>query len=398
MPSILLLLKRYSFPRRNNLLGLALWISVAGVVLGIVQLVVVLAVMSGFLDLFRINYTRISSEIVVIPRHRSLHQEAFQTTISQVPGVQAVSPAGLAQAMVIGKGGIAGVVLEGVDRKTTSDVTPWKQIWRKPPDAKIEKDHSYWIWLGEQLAKKLNVGVGDRVEVMVADSKTRKVIPFVVSAIVKFGIYDHDLRYARIDLGVLNEMFRRFHLEPFYKTKVKAGLSIAAVAADVRKELGQFATVKQWSDINQNVFLAVEHQKRLLFFILEILVGLAAVNVVSLLLMSAHQKRRDIAILRTMGMRVWKIVGLFVMQGAMVGALGVSLGVILGYAACAVLRVVQPSILSEAVYNVSKLPLDVRTRDVALIAGVGFLVCVLFSFLPALRAALRRPVDALRYE
>lgn len=380
------------------MLGLALWISVAGVILGIAQLIVVLAVMSGFLDLFRVNYTRISSEVVVIPRHRSLHQESFQTTIGQVPAIEAVTPSGLAQAMVLGKGGIAGVVLEGIDRKSSASVTPWDSIWMKPPDSKLEAGNSYWIWLGEQLAKKLHVGVGDKVEVMVADSKTRKVVPFVVTAISKFGIYDHDLRYARVDLNVLNELFRKFHLEPFYKCKVRPGFSIDVAADQLRAELGQFATIKRWNDINQNIFLAVQHQKRLLFFILEILVGLAAVNVVSLLLMSAHQKRRDIAILRTMGLRVWKVVSLFLVQGAMVGLIGVTLGVVLGFAACGLLQVLQPAILSEAVYNVSKLPVRIEAKDVMLIAGAGFLVCVLFSFLPALRAALKQPVEALRYE
>ncbi len=397
MSTLAMLLRRYLLPRHGNLLSFALWLSVAGVSLGVIQLMVVLAVMTGFIEVFERNYTRISSEIIVVPKPESGVTENIPASILAVPGVGGLSAAELAQGMLI-KNGVGGVVIEGIDRETTQQVTDWNPIWTAPPRRDLEAKNPYWIWIGSQLAKKLGVKVGDTVDMMIAEGKSRRIVPFVVSAVVKFGIYDHDLRYVRVDINVLNELFKRYHLEPLYKIKVAEGYSIDAVAKALRAALGKRVNVKKWSDVHHNVFMAVNHQKRLLFLILQIVVGLAAMNVVNLLMMSTHQRKRDIAILRAMGMRVGQVFQFFVLQGAAVGMVGILAGIGLGWVACGILEAVQPTFLSEAVYNVTRLPLRVRWADVGFIAASGFVLCVVFSIMPALGAAVAKPVGALRYE
>ncbi len=397
MSALATLLKRYLLPRHGNLLSFALWVSVAGVALGVIQLMVVLAVMTGFIELFEQNYTRISSEIIVVPRPDTTLGANLEASLLKVSGVEAITAAELAQGMVL-KNGVGGVVIEGIDRLTTDKVTPWNVILRAPPLKGLEEKNPYWIWLGSQLADKLGVKAGDTVDLMIAEGKSRKVVPFVVTAVAKFGIYDHDLRYVRMDIHALNELFRRHHLEPLYKVKVAQGYTIETVAENIKRELGRGVNVKKWSDVHQNVFIAVSHQKKLLFLILQIVVGLAAMNVVNLLMMSTHQRRRDIAILRAMGMRFSHVLQFFVFQGATVGMVGVLSGILLGYVACGLIELVQPSFLSEAVYNATRLPLKVRLGDVALIGGAGFVLCLVFSFIPAVAAARSRPVGALRYE
>jgi lipoprotein-releasing system permease protein len=397
MSALYTLLQRYLLPRQGNLLSFALWLSVAGVALGVVQLMVVLAVMSGFIDLFQRNYTRISGEIFVIPRTESMLSENIPASIMAVPGVKAVTSAEFAQGMIL-KDGVGGVVIEGIDRETTGLVTPWNEILVAPPQAELEAKNPYWIWLGVQLAKKLNVKVGDTVDLMVAEGKSRRIIPFVVTALSKFGIYDHDLRYVRVDINVLHEIFKKYHLEPRYKVKTVPGEGLERVHGELRLQLGRRANVKLWSDIHHNVIQAVNHQKRLLFLILQIIVGLAAVNVVNLLMMSTHQRKRDVAILRAMGMRFHQVVQFFVIQGAVVGMVGIGLGIGLGYVVCGLVEKYQPTLLSESVYNVTRLPMQVRGSDIALIASLGFLLCVVFSLLPALAAARQKPVNSLRYD
>lgn len=398
MSALTTLLRRYLLPRQGNLLSFALWLSVAGVALGVVQLMVVLSVMSGFIDVFERNYIRISSEVVVVPKPQSMVNENIPASLLSVPGVSAITPVELAQGMVLKEGSVGGVVIEGIDRETSSAVTPWNQIWVAPPREDLQASNPYWMWMGTQLAKKLGVKVGDSVDLMVAEGQSRRIIPFVISALVKFGIYDHDLRYVRVDIQVLNEVFRRHHLEPLYKLKLAPGYSADAVVRELRDNLGKRANIKKWSEVHQNVFLAVNHQKRLLFLILQIIVGLAAVNVVNLLMMSTHQRKRDIAILRAMGMRFSQVVQFFVIQGAAVGMVGIAAGVGLGLAACKVIERFQPSFLSEAVYNVNHLPLLTRWSDVGWVALFGFTLCLVFSFIPALGAAMSRPVGALRYD
>lgn len=398
MQATLFLLKRYLFPRAGSLLTFALWISVVGVALGIVQLMVVLSVMSGFQDLFRKNYTRISSELIVIPRGGRAYDPKFSDRLSKIPGIKAITPTALGQAMLMKDGAVGGAVLEGVDPKTSSGVTPWKEIWLEKPRFDLQESNPNWIWIGKQLADKLNAKPGDTVELLIADRDARTVIPFVVTAITKFGIYDHDLRYARADLSVIQRLFHRADAEPIYKTRLDDIDRIDRVAESVRNEFGQAATVRLWSEMNQNIFLAVQHQKKMLFLVLEIIVALAAVNVINLLMMSSQARRRDVAILRAMGMRFKSVTAFFVFQGAAVGAAGILVGIAAGYLVCQLMRVFQPKFLSESVYNVTYLPVRIEVVDVALVGAVGLVLCVLFSVIPAISAALTRPVTALRYE
>ncbi len=391
------LLRHYLFPREGNLLSFALWISVLGVALGIIQLMIVLSVMTGFQRLFQENYTRITGEIVVVPRFGGTSSRELKSVLEGVKGVGAFTPFGLGQGMVIRNGSVGGVALEGIDMATTRRVTPWKNIWLMPPDEELQRKND-WIWLGAQLAVKLNAKVGDHVSLLIADGTSRKMQPFLVTAITKFGIYDHDMHYARVDIDVLNRFFQRADLEPMYKIRAAPDVTIDSLVEQLRLRLGGSASVKKWSDIHQNVFLAVEHQKQMLFIVLEIVVALAAMNVVNLLMMSTHHRRKDMAILRAMGLRASGVLSFFVVQGTAVGMVGVIAGIFGGIGACRLIERFQPSLLSESIYNVTRVPIRIQVWDVTVISAMALVLCVVFSIFPALRAALARPVDALRYD
>ncbi len=398
MGAVLFLLKRYLFPKRGSLLTMALWVSVAGVALGIMQLMLVLSVMSGFLKLFEKNYTRISSQLVVIPKQKRVGENVFRRQLLEIPGIEAVTPFGLGQAMVM-KDGVGGVTLEGIEVDSSKQVTPWKEIWVAEPLWELQKKNSYWMWMGVQLARKLDVKPGDTVDVLIPSQRTgRQVLTFTVTALTKFGIYEHDLRYARVDISSLKEVFRTHHVEPMYKTKISDKANLDEVSLALARQFDVQIETRKWSEIHENIFKAVEHQKKMLFLILEILVALAAVNVVNLLLMSAYHRKRDVAILRALGMRMWKVIVFFVAQGAAVGMAGIGFGVVLGWIACWVAEHFQPTLLSERVYNVTRLPFHIETYDVFLVCGAGFVLCIGFSLIPAFGAALARPVSALRDE
>lgn len=396
MNAVLALLKRSLLPVGPQMLSFALWISVAGVALGIVQLIVVLAVMSGFQAFLQRTYTKISSEMVVIPRS---DKNVLARDILEVEGVKAVTPFQLGQAMLT-KEGAVGVVLEGIDEATTSSVTPWKEIWVDPPDSfpETKKD---WIWLGQQLATKLGAKKGDKLNLFIPGQN--KVYPLRVTAITKFGIYDHDLRYARLDLTELGRLMggeaSKHDLEPpMFKVAVADGHTIEGTQWAILQKLGPAARIRLWSDVNQNLFKAVQHQKLSLFAILEIVIALAAMNVVNLLLMSAQARKRDMAILRAMGLRRSALFSFFVIQGAAVGIVGIIGGIGFGLLACEFIKSFQPSFLSESVYNVTRLPIQIVWTDVAWIAVCAFVICLVFSVVPAFRASRLQPIEALRYE
>jgi lipoprotein-releasing system permease protein len=399
MGPILFILRKYWWPERGGLVGFGVWISVVGVALSVALLMVVLAIMSGFTEIFQRNYTRIESDIVVAPYSSAEISGEIASALNAEAAVQAFTPIKLSQGMVL-KNGVGGVVLEGVDWKTTGQVTPWNELWvEKPKDyGKPFPQEAHWIWLGEPLAKKLRVHAGDWVDVLITDGRARRVIPFLVTGISKLGMYDHDMRFARMDLQVLDDLFRKYGLEPRYKVKLKKGADINVVAKRLAGRLKGRATVKKWSELHVTVLQAVEHQKKMLYLILQILVGLAAMNVVSLLLVTAHLRRKELAVMRAMGMRAHQLFELFILQGLGVGVIGVGVGMALGGAVCFLFQNFQPSFLSESVYNVTRLPLDVRPWDLVWISCGGLIISVLFSAIPAWSLIRQQPLEVLKQE
>jgi lipoprotein-releasing system permease protein len=399
MRALLFLLRRYLFPHRGGLLPFALWLAVLGVMLGVAQLVVTLAIMSGFEEVLKDSYVRISSHVVVVPRSDRQVDPAFASALRKTPGVLAVTPTILAQGMAIHDGAVGGVVLEGIDLDEptpSGKVTDWNGVWQSPPLS--APNATPWIWLGVQLAKKLGVRPGDTVDVLLPDREGETTVKFFVAAVTRFGIYDHDLRYARVDRRLVEKLFQREGYEPMWKLRVEPGRPLEPVADALREALGPKVQVKLWSDVNQNIFLAVQHQKKMLFLVLVLVVGLAAVNVINLLLMSAHQRRRDVAILRAMGFPFRSVFAFFLFQGGGAGCLGIGGGVALGAALVAAIARWKPTFLSEAIYNVRELPVRMRIEEVSLVAAVALALCLLLSAIPALRAALDRPAEALRHD
>lgn len=391
MRAVFALLKRSLVPSGGQILSFALWISVVGVMLGIVQLIVVLSVMSGFQLFLQKTYTDISSDLVVVPRAA---KHLSPADLIETEGVRAVSPFNLGQAMLT-KDGAAGVMLEGIDEATTESVTPWSRVWKEAPNA-FPDPKDDWIWIGNQLARKIGAEKGDVVNLFIPGKN--KVYPLRVTAITKFGIYEHDLRYARVELKHLGELMQGELTEPMYKVAVADHSTPEEVQWNITKRFGETVRVRLWSDVNQNLFKAVQHQKLSLFAILEIVIALAAMNVVNLLMMSAQHRRRDVAILRAMGLRRSSLFGFFVAQGAAVGTVGIIGGVGFGLVTCELIKFFQPTFLAESVYNVTRLPIKVNWGDVGLIVIFAFLICLVFSIIPAIRAARQLPLDALRNE
>lgn len=393
MKEVSFLLKRAIFPKGNSLLSLALWISVTGVALGVAMLILVLSVMSGFLDFLQNHYVQITSPIVVIAKTESVSEKELAQEILLDPQVRAVTPFSLSQGMVI-RNGVSGVTIEGISLNDSLSVTPWEKIWTEAPDLNAAPKN--WIWIGKSLAEKMKIKVGDNIDLMLGrDSSALR--SYVVTAITKFGIYEHDLRYVYMPLEEIQRIYEPHIPNPFFKVAVDKK-DIDATASRLRAKLGEQASVKKWSDINQNIFKAVNHQKVMLFWVLAIVVALAGMNVINLLMMNTYQKKRDVAILRSMGMKVRGVLWFFVGQGTFVGAIGVMTGIASGLVLCELVEHFQPSILSESIYNVTKLPLKVQLGDLIAVSGVSLFLCLFFSVFPALKAAHVPPVEALRYE
>jgi ABC-type lipoprotein release transport system permease subunit len=392
MTAIHFLLRRYFFPNETSLLRAAFWVSVTAIAIGIAQLIIVISVMSGFHSMLKKYYTRITSELIVVPQQEQIASPEFTKTLKNIEEVKFISPIQLGQAMLI-KEGVAGVMLEGIDFESSKKITPWDELWvEKPVKA---SPGTPGIWVGVQLAKKLNLKLKDKVHILILTPEGKKTFPFEVTAITKFGIYDHDMRYARIDLKVLQKLFHLEHVEPLYKVSTAEDVNLKVLSKKLRKALPNIS-VKKWSDINQNIFLAVEHQKKSLFFILEILIALAAVNVINLIFMNAYNKKKDLAILRAMGMRRRQLFIFFLIQGSLVGIIGITFGLAFGILFCKLAEIFQPHLLNEFIYNTAVLPFEVQLQDILILATASFLICTIMSMIPAYRASRANLVTSLK--
>jgi len=271
---------------------------------------------------------------------------------------------------------------------------------------------AYRIVLGSDLARALGVVVGDRVTVIAPEGVVTPagVIPriksFEVSGVFEFGMYEYDSGLALIDLKDAQVLFRLGQTVTGVRLKVDDPFNAPQIARSIAPVLDEPAYLIDWSRKHANFFRAVQIEKRMMFLILFLIVAVAAFNIVSTLVMAVTDKRGDIAILRTLGASRGSIAMIFMVQGALIGLIGLGLGVAGGVALALNIETVVPAIerlfgihfLSREVYFISDLPSDLQWDDVITISITAFVLTLLATLYPSLRAARVQPAEALRHE
>lgn len=395
---------------KRGFVSLIAGIAIFGLALGVAVLIVVLSVMNGFEEELRTRILSITAHATISGLEGRISEWRPQVQqLSHFPGVIAAAPYIEEQAMMTHDEKSAGVLLRGIlpdqERRVADlsrhlisghlgDLTPG----------------SYRVILGKALAEELGAHVGDRVVLMVPEGDVTPlgVLPrmraFRVDGILSVGMYEYDRRIALIalqDAAVLLRMGDditgiRLNLADLYAAPrvVRA----AAVA------LGGGFEVDDWTNQHVNFFRSIEITKRMLFVILSLVVAVAAFNVVSTMVMVVKDKRRDIAILRTFGSSPRSILSVFVVQGSLIGVLGIAGGLILGILIAVNLqqlvhgleRIVGFKFLDARVYFMSDLPAHVQLRDLLRICGVAFVLACISTLYPAWRAARLLPAESLR--
>ena len=271
---------------------------------------------------------------------------------------------------------------------------------------------SFRVILGVELAKQLEVRRGDTVVLAIAQGSVTPagVVPrlrrFEVEGVFASGMYEIDKTLALVHLEDAARLFRLGDRVTGLRLQVTDPWRAPVVAREVALAMGDGPYVDDWTNRHANFFRSIELTKRMLFFILLLVVAVAAFNIVSTLVMAVKDKRPDIAILRTMGAAPRGILAIFATQGTVIGLLGTLGGVLLGTLLAVNLetlvhvleRVLRTQFLDASVYFMSDLPAHVEPRDVALIAATAFALCCLSTIYPAWRAARTDPARALRHD
>jgi len=268
------------------------------------------------------------------------------------------------------------------------------------------------VVLGIELARALGAGVGDKVVLIAPQGQVTPagVLPrlrqFTVVGIFAVDHYEYDSGLALLHMEDAQKLYRMGETVSGVRLKLGDLFRAVAVSQELSRTLGPDVYMTDWTRLNANFFRAVDIEKRMMFFIVFLIIAVAAFNIVSSLFMAVKDKQADIAILRTLGASPASVMKIFLIQGTLVGLIGTLAGVIGGVALAANVDVVVPFIeslvgfkfLSKDVYQISDLPSELRAADVVVTAVFSFVVSMLATVYPSWRASKINPAEALRYE
>jgi lipoprotein-releasing system permease protein len=395
---------------RRGFVSLIAGIAITGLALGVAVLVVVLSVMNGFEEVLRTRILSLTGHATITGLEGRMHDwRAHLSQLQHFPGIAGAAPYIEEQGMLIHGDKSSGVLLRGILPNDESRVIDLESHLLSGQLRDLTSG-SYRVILGRDLAQELGVKVGDRVVLLVAmgDVTPLGVIPrmraFTVSGILSVGMYEYDRRIAVAAMPDAARLLRfgddisgiRLSLTDMYAAP---RLSRAAAVA-----IGGAVEIQDWTSEHANFFRSIAITKRILFVILSLLVAVAAFNIVSTMVMVVKDKRRDIAIMRTFGSSPGSILSVFVVQGSLIGLLGIAAGVTLGVLLAANLQALVHGLegilgfkfLDARVYFMSDLPARVETRDVIRICAFAFLLACVSTVYPAVRAARLLPAESLR--
>jgi lipoprotein-releasing system permease protein len=384
--------------------------------LGVMALIVVLSVMDGF------GY-EIREKILGTNAHIFLYKygsgiKDYREVIKQVegvPGVVAAAPFASAQVMLSSRGGVAGAFMRGIDPPLENKVSALQQSIKEGSISSLNRDAEGrfpGIIVGKELAKNLSLFIDDPVTVISPQGDitpvgmTPRVKRFRVTGIFEFGMFDYDSTFAYISLPSAQEFLRIGDVATAIEVTVKDIYQAGAIAERIKGELGDDYYTKNWMEMNQKLFSALKLEKLMMFILLSLIVGVAAFNIISTLIMLVMEKHRDIAILKTMGARRGSIMKIFVFEGFIVGLVGTFLGAIFGLLIALNLQTITALLehlfgfkaMPGDVYFLSQLPSRVDPLDVIIVIGVAMGISLLATLYPAWKASSFDPAEALRYE
>jgi len=398
--------------RRNGFISFISGVSMLGIALGVAALIIVLSVMNGFQKEVRDRMLGVVSHVEVYAAGGQALADV-NATLAQTrahPQVIGAAPFIAAQALLARGEDMKGVMVRGIDPALEHGVT---DLAAGAQSAVLNQlvPGGFGIVLGSELARSLGVHTGDKVTLVAPSGQVTPagVVPrlkqMTVMGVFDSGHFEYDSAMAFTHWEDAAKIFR---LEG--PSGVRLKLRDLHMARQVADELSRTMTgelyIRDWTRQNRTWFAAVQVEKRMMFIILTLIVAVAAFNLVSTLVMTVTDKRADIAILRTLGASPASIMGIFVVQGAMVGVMGTLAGLLLGLGVAFNIDVIVPaleqalgaSFLPKDIYLISRMPSDPQQADILPVAIIALILAFVATLYPSWHASRVNPAEALRYE
>lgn len=398
--------------RRNHFISFISATSMLGIMLGIVALIVVLSVMNGF-------HKEIQARILSMASHATISDPAgammdWPEILERVranPSVVGAAPFVEVQGMLVSGSQVSGALIRGILPAEEDQVA---ELRRDMVVGSVDDliAGEFRIILGQDLANFLGARLGDKVTVVTPQVSATPVgiMPrlkrFTVSGIFAVGMADYDRSAAFIQMDDAAKLLSLGDAVSGIRLKLTDMWLAPYLARDIAGTLGGVYRVLDWTQVHSNFFSALALEKRMMSIILFLIVAVAAFNIVSTLVMVVTDKQSDIAVLRTLGASPARIMGIFMVQGTAIGAIGTLLGMVAGVLLALNVEPVVAWLegllgihfLDPTIYYISALPSDVQIADVVSIGTAAFVMSVLATLYPAWRAASTQPAEALRYE
>ncbi|MGQ0709819.1 MAG: lipoprotein-releasing ABC transporter permease subunit [Rhodoferax sp.] len=398
--------------RRNGFISFISGVSMAGIALGVAALIIVLSVMNGFQKEVRDRMLSVVSHIEIYAADGQALPDAaaLEARVRQHPQVLGAAPFIAAQALLARGEGMKGVIVRGIDPAREGEVSSMLRA-DKAQAVQALQPGQFGVVLGAELARSLGVWPGDPVTLVAPSGQVTPagVVPRLkqmqVLGTFDSGHYEYDSAMALLHWEDAARIFRlegpaglRLQLRDLHQAR--------EVARELAEALGPGYTVRDWTRQNRTWFAAVQVEKRMMFIILTLIVAVAAFNLVSTLVMTVTDKQADIAILRTLGASPRSIMGIFVVQGALVGVIGTLAGLALGLGVAVNIDVLVPALeqalgvhfLPQDIYLISRMPSEPQAADIVPIALISLALAFGATLYPSWRASRVNPAQALRYE
>ncbi len=398
--------------RRNRFIGINSAVSMIGIAVGVWALIVVLSVMNGFQKEVRTRILGVVAHLQILADDNRLENfREVMKTVAQHPRVIAAAPFVQAQAMLSSGQSVRGAVVRGILPGEEEKVADLARHMRTGALEDL-RPGEFGVILGTDLARALGVQRGDKIALIAPQGVVTPagVIPrlkqFTVVGVFEAGIADADAGLALTHMRDAQTLYQMGEAASGVRLKLDDLFAARAVGRELLSMLPRNVFAADWTRSHANFFRAVEIEKRMMFLILGLIVLVAAINIISTLVMAVTDKQADIAILRTLGAAPGSVLQIFMVQGMVLGVVGTLAGVVVGViTALNVDRIVKSieelfaiKFLSKDVYLIPDLPSDLQMNDVLSITLMALALSFLATIYPSWRAGRVNPAEALRYE
>jgi len=378
--------------RREKFISLISWISIFGVAVGVMALIVVLAVMSGFDNDLKEKIIGTNSHLVVESTQGITDYAALEEKINAIDGVVATAPFINGPVMIKHPNGVFGVLVRGIDPIKEARVTELAK-YIKNNQIEIGTDQ---LILGQEAARRLMVREGDPIKLV--SSTTGRIKEFTISGIYASGMYEYDANLLFAGLEDIKKLLKSDFIDGI-GVRVKNPDHAKQMARTIQREIGYPYYARSWMDMNKNLFFALKLEKITMFIILALIVLVACFNIASTLIMLVMEKTKDIAILKAIGATRKQIRKIFIVQGVIFGVFGTVLGAAAGLLLCQLLKHYQFIKLPRDIYyGISKLPILIKWDDIIIIIVSALFISLIATVYPAHQASRFEPSAGLRYE